>query len=85
MTSRNLLFARTTTAWVLVHEGCEGNSTFIDAFLYPEVGFNVFVGIPLICLDEVLEDIGVGIRKNDPSGLRGCMWIPSGMLSEPSK
>jgi hypothetical protein len=67
MTSSNLLFARTTTAWVLVHEGCKGNSTFINAFLHPKVGFNIFVGIPLICLDEVLKNIGVGICKNDPS------------------
>jgi len=64
----HVLFAWTTTTRILVHERCEGDRPSVNAFLHPEIRFNIFARIALVSLDKTLEDFGVGVGQDHTSG-----------------
>jgi hypothetical protein len=67
---RYVLFTRTSAARVLVDERGVYKRTLLNTFLHPQVRLDMFIWNALVCLDEMLKDLCVRVRKNDRSRLR---------------
>jgi hypothetical protein len=67
---RYVLFTRTSAARILVDERGVYKRTLLNAFLYPQVRLDMFIWNALVCLDKMLKDFCVWVRKNDLSRLR---------------
>jgi hypothetical protein len=78
---KNVLFPCSSAPWILIHKRRVHDCTLLDALLNPQIRLNILVWYTLVHFDEVLENLGVGIRENDASGLSRGGRIAARMLS----
>ncbi len=76
----NLLFAGPAASGILVHHRRVDDLALLDALLHPQVRLDVFFRLPLVCLDEMLEDLRVRVRQDDTRQLGACGRIATGVL-----
>jgi len=74
------LLAGASTPWIFVYHWRECKWTFLDAFLDPQVRLDVFFWNFLICLYEMLKDVGLRVSQNDAGRLNRGVWIASRVL-----
>lgn len=78
----DILFASTSASRVLIYDGSICHGTLLDAFLHPQIRLDIFFCFILVCLDQMLENVCVGIGQDDLSRLRGSRRITTGVLHQ---